>query len=431
MRLIVIGITDNPQPFFPPEVMEIIKNGKVFSGGKRHHEIVAPLLPKDAEWIDITVPLDDVFAKYSSRFTLHASHHSPLGELEGVSLIIFASGDPLFFGFANTIQRKMPEAEIVVYPTFNSLQMLAHRLVLPYHDMRIVSLTGRPWHEFDKALIERTTKIGVLTDKEHTPAAIAQRMLDYGYKYYILHVGEHLGNPALEQVTTLTLAEATQHNFSMPNCVIAEANASRFTSLPHGGVGGDFASRKFGIHESAFALLNGREKMITKMPIRLLTLQALELPTRRVFWDIGFCTGSVSIEAKLQFPHLQIDAFEIRPECEAIIQENARRFGAPGINIHIGDFLACCDKIATYSTPDAVFIGGHGGKLKEIMAKVLTVLAPDGVIVMNSVIAPKVTTDSHQLWDEACAELGLLQEPPLHIQLNDNHPITILKCKRK
>lgn len=71
-----------------------------------------------------------------------------------------------------------------------------------------------------------------------------------------------------------------------------------------------------------------------------------------------------------------------------------------------------------------------GGKLKEIMAKVLTVLAPDGVIVMNSVKAPKVTTDSHQLWDNACQELGLRQEPPLHIQLNNNNPITILKCKK-
>ena len=172
--------------------------------------------------------------------------------------------------------------------------------------------------------------------------------------------------------------------------------------------------------------------MITKMPIRLLTLQALELRTKHVLWDIGFCTGSISIEARLLFPHLQIEAFEIRPECKAIIQENARRFGAPGINIHMGDFLNT--QLSTLNSqlplPDAVFIGGHGGKLKEMMEKVLTVLAPDGVIVMNSVVAPKVTTDSRKLWNEACQELGLQQEPPLHIQLNDHHPITILKCKR-
>lgn len=29
-KFIIIGITDNPKPFFPPEVMEVIKNGKVF-----------------------------------------------------------------------------------------------------------------------------------------------------------------------------------------------------------------------------------------------------------------------------------------------------------------------------------------------------------------------------------------------------------------
>ena len=61
MKFIVIGITDHPHPFFPPEVMDVIRQGKVFSGGKRHHEIVGPLLPEDAEWIDITVPLDAVF----------------------------------------------------------------------------------------------------------------------------------------------------------------------------------------------------------------------------------------------------------------------------------------------------------------------------------------------------------------------------------
>ena len=414
MKFIIIGITDNPQPWFPPEVQEIIKDGKVFSGGKRHHEIVAPLLPEGAEWIDITVPLDAVFEQYLS---ITLSNRRGSG---GEALVIFASGDPLFFGFANTIKRKMPEAEIVVYPTFNSLQMLSHRLVMPYHDMRIVSLTGRPWPEFDKALIERAEKIGVLTDKEHTPAAIAQRMLDYGYSDYSMSIGEHLGNPEKEKVTKLTLEEASRIAFSMPNCIILT------TPLHYreGQGGGPF----FGIPDREFALLDGREKMITKMPIRLLTLQALDLPKRHVLWDIGFCTGSVSIEARLQFPHLHIEAFEIRPECEAIIHENAHKFGAPGIDVHIGDFLKT--DITALPRPDAVFIGGHGGELKEIMKKVLTVLTDNGIIVFNSVVAPKVTVDSKKLWDEACKSLGLQQSPPLHIQLNDNHPITILKCSR-
>jgi precorrin-6Y C5,15-methyltransferase (decarboxylating) len=426
MRFIVIGITDNPQPFFPPEVQEIINNGKVFSGGKRHHEIVAPLLPPDAEWIDITVPLDAVFERYESLGGKIAEH----------CVMVFASGDPLFFGFANTIRRKMPEAEVVTFPAFNSLQMLAHRLVMPYHDMRIVSLTGRPWPEFDRALIERAPKIGILTDREHTPAAIAQRMLDYGYKGYTMHIGEHLGHPSQEKVTTLTLEEATRRIFSHPNCLILCSVCCDNVAAP---------AKSFGIPDTAFSLLNGREKMITKMPIRLLSLQALDLPRRHVLWDIGACTGSVSIEARLLFPHLQVEAFEVRPECEAIIRENTRRFGAPGISLHIGDFRSvCCDAIAA---PDAVFIGGHGGHLKEIIAKVLSCLRASAslhhrpslppVIVMNSVTSPVVEQvthgrpDSHTLWNEACRELGLRQEPPLRIQLNDYNPIEILKATQE
>lgn len=398
MKFYVIGITDAPQPYFPPEVLEIIKQGRLFSGGKRHHELVARFLPEGAQWIDITVPLDAVFEKYQNNN----------------DVVVFASGDPLFFGFANTIKHRLPEAEIVLYPAFNSFQTLAHHLVMPYHDMRIVSLTGRPWPEFDKALIERATKIGVLTDREHTPAAIAGRMLDYGYDGYTMHVGEHLGNPERERITTLSLQATLGQEFDYPNCLILTGN--------------DLRPRHFGIPESEFVLLNGREKMITKMPIRLLTLQALELPRRRVMWDIGFCTGSVSIEARMQFPHVHIEAFECRPEGEALMRENSRRFGAPGISSHIGDFLDI--DISRLPQPDAVFIGGHGGHLREIMQKVLTVLTPDGCIVMNSVTSAAVHTDSHLLFNEACEELGLTQETPMRIIINDNNPIAILKCRR-
>ena len=423
MKFTVIGISDNPQPFFPPEVLKVISSGRVFSGGRRHHDIVASLLPDGAEWIDITVPLEDVFRCYAQHFSRQAE-----------DIVVFASGDPLFFGFANTIRHKLPDAQVTVYPAFNALQMLAHRLVMPYHDLRIVSLTGRPWQEFDRALIERAPKLGVLTDRQHTPAAIARRMLDYGYINYEMVVGEHLGNPSAEVVSKFYLSEAAQRDFTLPNCLILTKTAedtmgqTMTTRLPE--------YRTFGIPEGDFALLDGREKMITKMPIRLLSLQALGLPQRRVLWDIGFCTGSVSIEARLMFPHLHVVAFEVRPQCEAIIHENARRFGAPGIEVHIGDFLSapCQEVVAASARPDAVFIGGHGGRLYDILAKVKQWLAPGGVVVMNSVksaVVDRMTErpSSRQLFDDACRALGLVQHPPLQIVLNDFNPIEILKCE--
>ena len=100
----VIGMTDEREVWFPPQVRDAIAAGRVFSGGKRHHEIVAPLLPEGARWIDITVPLETVFKQYEKES----------------EVVVFASGDPLFFGIANTLHREFPEAELTVFPFFNS-----------------------------------------------------------------------------------------------------------------------------------------------------------------------------------------------------------------------------------------------------------------------------------------------------------------------
>ena len=403
-RFIVIGMPDVSKGVTLPETLP----NAVFSGGRRHHELVKELLPAGAKWIDITVPLNDVFAQY-------AQIEKPI--------VVFASGDPLFFGFANTIRREIPDAEIQVFPSFNSLQMLAHRLVMPYHDMTIVSLTGRPWHEFDRALIERRQKIGVLTDGEHTPAAIAQRMLEYGYNNYRMSIGEHLGSETEERVTTLSLEEVPHHSFQRPNCLILEMHSD------HGSV----ASKPLGIPDNQFALLDGREKMITKAPVRLLTLAALELQNRQSLWDIGFCTGSVSIEAKLHFPHLHVTAFEIREEGKQLMEMNSHRFKAPGITSIIADFIEI--PIDDCIPPDAVFIGGHGGRLQEMMAKAANALLPGGVMVYNcvdpkSITDERIRTDSQQVFEMTARELGLVLVEPMRVAINDYHPIIILKARK-
>lgn len=479
-KFIIIGMDDNRTPFFPPEVLEHIRQGKVFSGGVRHKEIVGGLLPDDAIWISITVPLDNVFAQYERVFAqdekvlmryekvlvqderVFTRDERVLVQNEGVStrdekvliqnecvstqhekapavsgtvrngtednnpagqIIVFASGDPLFFGFANTVRRKLPDAAITLYPSFNSLQVLAHRLVMPYDDMRTVSLTGRPWHEFDRALIERTPKIGILTDREHTPAAIAARMLEYGYRHYTMYVGEHLGNPGKERIRRMTLEEAVLGTFEHPNnlllCACSPGEASG--QACHECVYSPLPARPFGIPDELFAHLDGRARMITKAPIRLLTLQALELNRRRVFWDVGFCTGSVSIEARLQLPHLTVVSFEIRAEGEELMNINSRRFGAPGITAIIGDFLQA--ETGTLPRPDAVFIGGHGGHLLEMLMKIKEVLLPGGCIVFNSVSA-----ESRQAFAEGAEAAGMELQPSVRIALNDYNPIEIMKA---
>lgn len=391
-RFYIIGMSDDRHQYFAPDVKAVISRGKIFSGGKRHHEIVMDLLPAEAEWIDITVPLDHVFTRYEAH----------------PEVVVFASGDPLFFGFANTIKRKLPSAEIILFPSFNSLQTLAHRMVLPYHDMRTVSLTGRPWDAFDAALISGEKLLGVLTDREKTPSLIAARMLEYGYDNYRMTTGEALGNREEERIRNFSLEEASRSTFRFPNCLILERTEPR--------------PRPFGIPEREFHLLDGRSKMITKMPVRLLTLSLLDLRYKHSFWDIGFCTGSVSIEAKLQFPQLTVTAFEQRPEGKELMERNSRKFGTPGITALIGDFLET--DISGLPAPDAVFIGGHGGKLPEILQKIDKVLLPGGVIVFNS-----VSEESLMLFRQGITQINRQVTECVRIAVDSYNPIEIMKAE--
>ena len=388
----IIGISDNPRQELSSDALEAIGRGKVFSGGKRHYELMRERLPQGAKWIEITVPLSDVFKLYKGH----------------KEIVVFASGDPLFYGFAATVQRELPDAEIKVYPTFNSLQMLAHRMLLPYQDMHAVSLTGRAWKDFQNALINRERLIGVLTDHTRTPRAIASMMQEYGYDNYTITVGECMGNPDREKVTAMTIAQAMFYDAQSPNCLILQMTE------PHG--------KLFGIPEERFELLDGRVNMITKMPIRLATLAALELGRRRSFWDIGFCTGSVSIEARLQFPHLVITAFEKRPEGEKLLLTNSRRFGAPGINGIIGDFTEL--DLSAYPAPDAVFIGGHGGHMADMLGHINNVLLSGGVIVFNS-----VSDESAEMFRQGIEHIGKQITGCTRVAVDEHNPILIMKAE--
>ncbi|WP_299338116.1 precorrin-6y C5,15-methyltransferase (decarboxylating) subunit CbiE [Prevotella sp.] len=387
-RCNVIGLSDSHRLWLTPEVTRIISEGHVFSGGKRHHEIIADLLPDEYTWIDITVPIDDVLQRYKSFD----------------DIVVFASGDPLFYGFATTLLRAFPDVEMKVFPTFNSLQMLAHRMNMPYHDMYTVSLTGRPWHRFDEALIRGERLIGCLTDRKKTPHAIWQRMQKYGFDNYVMYVGENLGNEEKEHIGIY----APARDYPSPNCIILQQQSLRRQNI--------------GIADSEFHLLDGRSKMITKMPIRLASLAALQLADKHSLWDVGFCTGSVSIEARLAFPHLMVTAFEIREEGEKLMQENSRKFHAPGIDARIGDF--CTADISDCPAPDAVFIGGYGGKMREVLTKVKSVLAPSGCIVFNS-----VSEKSRESFLSITKELGMQPETVHTITVDNNNPITILRAR--
>jgi len=352
MQLNIIGVNSQATDF-SKEVLQIIQQSEYFAGGKRHYNFVSNLLPLSANWIEITSPLNHLFDALSD----HPGNW-----------VIFASGDPLFFGIGNTLKHKFPRATIKFYPSFNSLQLLAHRFKLPYGTFQTISLTGREWHEFDQALISGVKRLGILTDHRKNPQSIAQRMYQYHYTNYTIYYGENLGGKQ-EKLKKMSIEDAMRFHAQRPNCFFLEKTDQH---LP-----------QRGIPEHAFTTLPDRPNMITKLPIRLATLAYMNLHDKSVLWDIGACTGSISVEAKLHYPQLNVHAFEIREAACEIIEQNLQKFQVPGIDVHPGNFMEL--KKDELKPPDCVFIGGHNNELENILTEVNQCIQPGGVIAFNAV----------------------------------------------
>jgi precorrin-6Y C5,15-methyltransferase (decarboxylating) len=394
MNYILIGLSDNPNFAFSNETHALLQSLQLFSGGKRHYELVQKYLPEKHQWIRISGEMNLLFETYKQQ---------------NQTIIVFTSGDPLFYGFANTIHKFHPEATVKTIPYFNSIQLLCHKTGITYSNISYVSVHGRSWKELDVALMEHKKCIGILTDAQKSPRAIAKRALEYGYKNYQMIVGESLEG-SNEKISTLSLAEAIQQDYQALNCVLLIQKEPK--------------TRPFGIPDTHFEGLANRPNMITKMPIRLLSLSQLDLHNRKTLWDIGFCTGSIAIEAQLQFPTLAIVAFEIRPECESILENNARKMGALGIQTVMGDFFL--QNLTEIKQADAIFIGGHGNRLKELIPKIDSYLLPKGRIVINAV-KQESKTEFIQSIEQLNYELLL----PTTLKIDQHNEVTILTAQKR
>lgn len=389
----VIGISDQSVPVFTDEVKQLVAGACHFSGGVRHRELVHDLLPEDYHWTDVEVPLSKTFDKYRQM---------------NAPIVVFASGDPLFFGIGNTLKREFPEAELKVYPTFNSLQMLAHHCHLPYGNMAVATLTGRPWVNLDQELIKGTGLIGVLTDKKKNPSAIGQRLLQVGLENYIVYLGERMGGER-QKVRHMSVKELSMVEAIAPNCLILEKTSH--------------VNRTMGIPEADFHYLEGRPKMITKRSIRLMSVALLQLDSAQCMWDVGFCTGSVSIEAKQTAPHVDVFAIEKRIESEALMRQNQEKFHIPGIQFAIGDFFET--DFSAWPDPDRIFIGGHGGRLPEMLARLVNRLQENGYIVFNA-----VSEATASAFIEVVKDLPLTITDQMTLQQDEHNPVTIFQARK-
>lgn len=175
----------------------------------------------------------------------------------------------------------------------------------------------------------------------------------------------------------------------------------------------------------------GAKVPMTKEEVRLLALERLDLAGAGLLLDVGAGTGSVAIEAALRHPELKVVALEKNPEALSLIRENADRLGCSD-RLQI---LAGAAPCALDSRPDAVFIGGSGGRLTAIIDWALALLAPGGRLVMSFILLDNLTSALAHLQGLGVAELSCSQLQVSQLQtlgsgffFKPNNPVFLLSC---
>ncbi len=179
--------------------------------------------------------------------------------------------------------------------------------------------------------------------------------------------------------------------------------------------------------------LRGGKVPMTKEEVRLIVLERLNLRQATTLIDVGAGTGSVALEAALRHPELHVIAIEKNPSALRLIEENRQRLDCQKVKIIAAEAPCPLDIQA-----DAIFIGGSGGNLTDIIDWALTRLTKTGRLVLSFILLDNLNTALTHLKKCAVAELECTQLQISQMTtlgngfyFKPNNPTFIISCKKE
>jgi len=301
--------------------------------------------------------------------------------MKSQTVVVLASGDPLFFGIGSILIKALGPENVDVYPNISSVAAAFARIKAPWSQVKVVSLHGR---QNDQAILEALNQgqtVAVLTDPTHNPARIAKRLLAAEMAHIKMCVLESLGS-STEKFDWYHLEHAAGKTFSEPNLLILKRihrqNEAR-------------KALHIGMPDHYFAHEKG---LITKSEIRAVSLAKLQLRPGQVLWDLGAGSGSVSIEASVLVREGKVIAVEKNEKRINQIKFNLDQFEVTNVDV-VQAVLP--DGLENLAPPDRIFIGGGGRNLKKIIKAATSFLTADGIVVVNTVLTPNVLAATETL----------------------------------
>lgn len=302
-------------------------------------------------------PLFDAYdpAKMLAYVQEHPEHRT---------IAVALSGDVGFYSGARRLISAFGNAGIrtELITGISSVTYFCSRLQIPWEDVKLMSIHGR--RENLIAAVRTHFRTFTLLGGRDNVASLCEKLEKYGFENVKLYIGERLHYPE-ERITEGTPAELKEKDFDSL-CVAIIENPSYMSGL------------RSCIPDEEF---QRGDAPMTKSEVRSLSVAKLNLNRDSIAWDIGAGTGSVTIEMALAAADGEVYAIEKKPAAAALIEENARRFGTPNVEVHVG---TAPEALTDLPAPTHAFIGGSSGNMKEIL-KLLLDRNPRVRVVINAI----------------------------------------------
>ena len=350
--LSVIGIGEDGLDGLGYLAWSLIAEAKTIYGGARHLAMIPDDLADGADKRGWPTPFSGAFEELES--------------LRGTSVVVLASGDPMYFGIGGTLSRHFQRNDMRVLPFPGSFSLAASRLGWPLDKVEKLTIHGRSIETLLPHYCPGS-RLLVLSRDGASPEEVANQLCTRGIEDAELAILEHLGGAA-ERVVSASAKELAvgDERFADLN-VLAIALPDHLQS---------WYPIQPGLPDEAFE----HDGKMTKRDIRASALAKLMPHPGALLWDIGTGCGSVAIEWLRSHRTCRAIGIEPQEKRRTLARHNADSLGVPSFKL-IADTAPA--GLEGQDAPDAVFIGG--GLSQEVVAYCLGALKPGGRLVAHAV----------------------------------------------
>ena len=346
--VLVVGVGDDGVASLSQAAREAIQRAELLCGGHRHLALFAE---HPAEKLSVTAQLDALV----DRLQVEAGRRR---------VVVLASGDPCYYGIGPILTSRLGRDRVEIIPNVGAVALAFARLGENWHDATVVSAHGRPLRAALREAVS-ARKIAVLTDAINTPGAVAKRFLELGVEDAPAWVFEHLGGPDERQFEG-RLSDLSGRSFADLNVLVMLRENE------------PVVDQVFGRSE---AELFHHKGLITKSEVRAVSLSKLRLRPDSTLWDVGAGSGSLAVEAAGLMPRGTVYAVEKSDEQVGILRKNVAALRRQErVEVIAGQ---APEALHALPPPDAVFVGGSGGRLSAILDVAYNRLRPAGRITAN------------------------------------------------